>query len=924
MSIGPRDKPYPLIAHVDSTTNKPVKIAEASAIFVSSVSATTVSATNYLNLPGAGTANEAFSVVFEAKNNSNTTTIPKGTPVAIVGANGANILIAPLSSVNTSVPQAVGFQNHVAGLTQVEFSANAIGHVITDGLLAGFDGPADQLNTNNFNPGDVLFVSSNGKLTNVKPPAPYEAQSVGIVTKKNSNNGEIYVKIETPTEINDIVGFNLSSPLVNGDLITYDLTTSTFSNKQTINISGAGYFGSVSANTVSSPTIYTQTLENNITNSRVSINPTNLQGAWIYGDTRIQAGNLNFNGRTFITELATGIVNVASAIQTSGLSIYQPSSTSAIAVDVSSLWNTPNLVTLFRINASSLNSGTNSRLLDIQHNSASKFAIYKSGAVYFTPDSGSVVNLADNRAFTFGSNPGVAIQTGLGNDGLNLFSGAGVYWSSGSAYSNTRDTYLTRSGVGIISATSSIIAASALIAPTVSATTLLAPTLSATTLRGGILITNSINDTTQGALISMQDSTFSIKVTPDPLQGNGFIGFNGTVSGPTARFVSLSSTGLTVSQPSSITTPLADLATTWNTAGTPTAIRLNVTDTSSNANSLLMDLQVGVSSKFNVDKSGNITITQGSNKANLTPFLLGLAGTYLQRDAADILAMRNGNVAQNYRLYNTYTDANNYERATIDWKTSSNVLRIGTEASGTGVGRDLQLIVSSVPIISIANSGTVSAISTLRTATSSTSTNAYAFKFTSDVNGTPTDIRIWKGKMIFDRNDVSQPLINFRDPGGPESDGFSGDGIGKPTGNGFVGLWAGHNCLFYLNGVGSNRYAVLNSNVSFAWTTQTNPTSVTNLYDTQLVRSSSGVVGILSSLSATLDVSAGRAIYASSVSATNYYNTSGLLPTTLQRLYDVSSAALPSEGYILVYQNSKWTALPAVINGGTASSNFGV
>lgn len=51
-------------------------------------------------------------------------------------------------------------------------------------------------------------------------------------------------------------------------------------------------------------------------------------------------------------------------------------------------------------------------------------------------------------------------------------------------------------------------------------------------------------------------------------------------------------------------TTLLNLATTWNTTGTPTALKLNVTDIASNADSLLLDLQVGGSSKFNIKKSG--------------------------------------------------------------------------------------------------------------------------------------------------------------------------------------------------------------------------------------------------------------------------------------------------------------------------------
>jgi len=55
--------------------------------------------------------------------------------------------------------------------------------------------------------------------------------------------------------------------------------------------------------------------------------------------------------------------------------------------------------------------------------------------------------------------------------------------------------------------------------------------------------------------------------------------------------------------------PILDLSVTWNAAVTFTAIKLNVTDTSSNAGSLLADLQVGGSSKFSVDKDGDITGT---------------------------------------------------------------------------------------------------------------------------------------------------------------------------------------------------------------------------------------------------------------------------------------------------------------------------
>lgn len=176
----------------------------------------------------------------------------------------------------------------------------------------------------------------------------------------------------------------------------------------------------------------------------------------------------------------------------------------------------------------------------------------------------------------------------------------------------------------------------------------------------------------------------------------------------------------------SATTSL-DIAQTWNTTGTPTAVKLNVTDTASNAASLLMDLQVGGASRFKVLKTGGVNIgtayasidvTAGGNLASDSTIVarwqggilrLGstttfgwastaspadaISDTVLVRDAANTLAQRNGVNAQTFRVYNTFTDASNYERGVVAW--SSNALRIATENAGTGSSRTIQLYPSS-------------------------------------------------------------------------------------------------------------------------------------------------------------------------------------------------------------------------------------
>lgn len=58
-------------------------------------------------------------------------------------------------------------------------------------------------------------------------------------------------------------------------------------------------------------------------------------------------------------------------------------------------------------------------------------------------------------------------------------------------------------------------------------------------------------------------------------------------------------------------------------------------------------------------------------------------------EANNVLAQRGGTSAQSFRLYNTYTDALNYERGHFAW--SSNILELGSAAAGTGTNRTLRL-----------------------------------------------------------------------------------------------------------------------------------------------------------------------------------------------------------------------------------------
>jgi hypothetical protein len=183
------------------------------------------------------------------------------------------------------------------------------------------------------------------------------------------------------------------------------------------------------------------------------------------------------------------------------------------------------------------------------------------------------------------------------------------------------------------------------------------------------------------------------------------------------------------------TTPLLDLSGTWNTTGVARGILLNVTETvAAPSASTLLDLRVGGTSKFKVDKAGTIfngaaylsnaliltgAIVSNSGVAlaststlsfrNNTNAEVGTGDLFLFRDAASTLALRNGGTAaspvpQNFRVYN-YTDAalTNYERGFMRW--NANTLEIGTEAGGTGTGRVMNL--TSAGFIDMYSAGTL-------------------------------------------------------------------------------------------------------------------------------------------------------------------------------------------------------------------------
>jgi len=168
--------------------------------------------------------------------------------------------------------------------------------------------------------------------------------------------------------------------------------------------------------------------------------------------------------------------------------------------------------------------------------------------------------------------------------------------------------------------------------------------------------------------------------------------------------------------------PVMDLSQTWNSSGvTFTGLRIAVTNTASASDSRLVDLSVSGTSKLRVLRDGSIYYGSGADgnvalaSGSFNTFALkargqasiyvsdgdvkigssfgaslgfvagaanGTADVRLIRDAAGVLAQRNGTNAQTFRIYRSYTDASNYSRWTVKWNTSTAILQ--AEGAGTG------------------------------------------------------------------------------------------------------------------------------------------------------------------------------------------------------------------------------------------------
>jgi hypothetical protein len=147
-------------------------------------------------------------------------TISKGQAVYVSSSDGTNMIVSKASNASEAT------SSKTMGLLETSLTTNGKGNVITEGLLSG-------LNTNGATAGDPVWLGVDGALIfglANKPVAPAHLVFIGIVTRANSNNGEIFVKVQNGFEMNELHNYAEGS-VQNNQVIVYESATSLYKPK---------------------------------------------------------------------------------------------------------------------------------------------------------------------------------------------------------------------------------------------------------------------------------------------------------------------------------------------------------------------------------------------------------------------------------------------------------------------------------------------------------------------------------------------------------------------------------------------------------------------------------------------------------------------------------------------------------------------
>lgn len=182
--------------------------------------------------------------------NTEGSTITIGTPVYVPlnGNSSTNIPVKIASNTTEST------SSKTMGLMAGTVLNNEFEFVVTEGLVSG-------INTSTANLGDAVWLGANGALIfglANKPTAPAHLVFIGVVTRVNQNNGEIFVKVQNGFELDELhtVSLEATASITDNEVLAFDTASGLWKNQTAAeaNIATKGAFN------------YTQTLGTIVSN----------------------------------------------------------------------------------------------------------------------------------------------------------------------------------------------------------------------------------------------------------------------------------------------------------------------------------------------------------------------------------------------------------------------------------------------------------------------------------------------------------------------------------------------------------------------------------------------------------------------------------------------------------------------------------
>ena len=144
------------------------------------------------------------------------------------GNAGTNMIVSKASNASEAT------SSKTMGLLASGGAQNDIVFVVTEGLVAGID-------TSTASAGDPVWLGTNGQLIFGllnKPYAPAHLVFIGIVTRAQQNNGEIFVKVQNGFELQELHNVQITATPADNTVLSYENSSSLYKMKSIATLLG--------------------------------------------------------------------------------------------------------------------------------------------------------------------------------------------------------------------------------------------------------------------------------------------------------------------------------------------------------------------------------------------------------------------------------------------------------------------------------------------------------------------------------------------------------------------------------------------------------------------------------------------------------------------------------------------------------------